>query len=108
MSLNKKLRALADALPQTPKMENGKEVTYKVVVKGSVLLKENPNATLNGEPLNPSRHYTVTHTAYENHRKNLKRIYEQQGQAAVEKYVAKIKAYHHPVETIQKSLITKP
>ena len=108
MSFNKKLRALADALPQTPQMKDGKEVTYKVTVKGEMLLAQNPEARFNGETLNPNKYYMVTHTMYENHRKNMKRLYEEQGQAGVEKYVAKIKAYHNPVETIQKSLIKKP
>lgn len=102
MSLNKKLRMLADVLPETPQIRNGHIVSINVNTKGEwILAKDKDAKDKEGNPIKPSTWYAVKQIQYQNHRKNIMRAYKNGGEQAVEDYVAKIRAFEQATKQTQ-------
>lgn len=91
MSLNKKLREIAEVLPPLPQfMPNGqphRRVVAKKRVLGSDILKEEPNAK---NDIDPNKYYTVTKHEYvlENHSKRLIDIKKKFGLEGLRQYIS--------------------
>lgn len=94
MSLNKKLRDIAEVLPPLPKMlPNGKPFTIvsdRMQVRGEKILKENPDAVVDGKPVDPNKLYmrVKRELVYENHSKKLLDIKRRFGIEGIRSYVS--------------------
>jgi hypothetical protein len=93
MSLNRKFRMIAKALPPAiARDENGKPRTYLARVSGKTILESDAKATdSKGKKIDPKGVYGQLKVIYTNHFNNIKSAYDKGGQKAVEDYVAKHK-----------------
>lgn len=94
MSLNRKLRDIAEILPPLPQfMPNGqpyRRVVGKTNILGADILKEDPEAKISGKDVDPKKNYIVTkrELVYENHAKRLIDIKAKFGIEGLRQYVS--------------------
>lgn len=104
MSVNSKLRAIADQLPPTPKYDDKGKIVYtikKSKVLGADILKQHPDAIELGKdgaeiPMDPKRMYMAnTQVAVmSNHFEALRYFYDMHGAEGVNKYIDQCFAYN--------------
>ena len=101
MSLNRKLRTLAEQLPPYPKLDvAGNMLTTKVVKYGSEILAKNENAKdRDGKPLDAKAKYLQPVPVMCNHFKQMKAIVTanpgKNVEALINEYMANVYAYHN-------------
>lgn len=94
MSLNKKLREIAEVLPPLPQLyPNGTpkmRTVSRTNIMGSEILKQEPDAKVNGKDVIPNKSYLVSKKEYvlENHSKRLIDIKKKFGLEGLRQYIS--------------------